>query len=116
MALYNPNDVLDNKPSKLTIRERIKPVVLDKLCWNEMEPMLMGNFSGSRSFDHAYAVDVLLVHDERLGNHIHACMTSSPMQNRAQVWQHLSKVIADIGFEFQGGVMIGTKLEFHKTI
>ena len=111
MSLYDPNAVLNNLPRKLTIRERIKAVILDKDCWEEMEPMLMGNYSGNRSFDHAYAVDVLLKHDEKHGNHVHACMASSPAQNRAQVWTHLSKVITGIGFEFQSGVMVGTKLE-----
>ena len=113
MSLYSPNEVMNDSPQKtLTIRERIKTVVLIEECWEEMEPMLMGNFSGNRSFDHAYAVDVLLQWDEQNGNHVHACMASSPQQNRAQVWQHLAKVIAGIGFEFKSGVMIGTRLEY----
>ena len=113
MGMYDFNEVVNSNPRPLTIRERIKAVLgADHgACYDAMEGMLMGNYSGSLQFDKAYAVDVLLEHDANHGNHVAQCMITEPQQNRRQIWNHLSAVLKQSGFEFKGGALVGTRLE-----
>lgn len=115
-AMFDPNAVKNSIPRPMVLRDRIEAVLLadDGACYADMEPMLMGNYSGSAQFDKAYAVDVLLKHDAKHENHVRDCMLSNPdaPMNRRQLWNHLQAVLKHIGFVFKGGFMIGTRLEY----
>jgi hypothetical protein len=113
MSMYVYQDVVNSNPRPVVIREAIHTLLglNSGQCYNEMEEMLMGNFSGSIQFDHCLAVEILLSHDMANGKNVHACMANNPQQNRRQVWGHLNTVLRQKGFDFKGGVLIGTRLE-----
>ena len=113
MAMFPFGSVKNNTPKTVVLRELIEEELLrnDSACYNGMEAKLMGNYSGSPQFDHAYAVDDLLHSDDQNGGAIATNMKANNV-NRRQLWDHLRKVLERY-YVFKGAVMIEPRLE-HK--
>jgi hypothetical protein len=112
MALYAFQDVKSRSKKPVVIRELIENELSrdDGVCYAAMERMLMGNYSGSPQFDHAYAVDVLLHFDAQNGKDIATNMEANSI-NRRQLWDILRKVLERY-YIFKGAVMVEPRLEY----
>lgn len=108
-SLFKFSDVEAKKASPQTLRQIIKDVIQanDDACWTDMEPYLIPpGRSGSREYDHAYAVGVLLKHDAMHGGRIATVMESTGMPRR-MMWDEVVKVCRQVGFRFHNGRLIG---------
>jgi hypothetical protein len=110
MAIFNIVEVRNNTPRKVLLRDEIEKVLLSDngAAYRKMEPMLLGNYSGSPQFDHAYAVEVLLDFDRQKGGSVATCMVANNV-NRRQLWDHMRRVLERY-FTFRGAVMLEPRL------
>lgn len=110
-TLWKFSQVEARNASPATLRERIRDVLKaeNDACADEMMPYLIApGVSGSREFDHAYAVDVLLEHDEKNGGQIAAAMVASaPAITRRMLWDHLVAVFRKANFDVRHGRVVG---------
>ena len=108
-SLFKFSDVEAKKATPQTLRQIVKDVIQadDDACWAEMEPFLIPpGRSGSREYDHAYAVGVLLKHDAQHGGRIATVMEATGMPRR-MIWDEVVKVCRQVGFRFHNGRLIG---------
>lgn len=109
-SLYSFTDVEANNPQKLTLRDLIATVLRkDKgRCYAEMEPYLLApGVSGSRYFDQAYAVQVLLTHDREGDGQLAKIMVNTPTLKHRTLWDELQFVLRKSGFKMKHGRLIG---------
>lgn len=107
--LTNFSEVEAKKATPETLRQMIKDVLKSEgdKCWREMLPlMLPPGLSGSREYDHAYAVGVLLKHDALIGGRIALFMNTNNMPRR-MLWDEIVKVCRQVGFRIHNGRLIG---------
>ena len=107
--LWKFSDVEAKKASPTTTREIIKELLKanDDACASEIERFLIPpGPSGSREYDHAYAVSTLLKHDELNGGRIATVMESTGLSRR-MLWDELVKVYRQVGFQFKHGRLVG---------
>lgn len=108
-SLFRFSDVEAKKASPQTLREIIKDVIRadDDACWQEMERYLMPpGVAGSREYDHAYAVGVVLKHDALHGGRIATVMESTGLARR-MLWDEIVKTCRAVGFRFVRGRLVG---------
>jgi len=108
-AIFRFSEVEAKKANPKTLRGFIKDVLKadDDACWCDMEGFLRPpGESGSREYDHAYAVQVLLKHDALHGGTIGTVMEATGMKQRL-LWDELVKVIREAGFRFRHGRLVG---------
>jgi len=108
-SLFKFSDVEAKKASPATTREIIRLVLKadDDACADEIERFLMPpGVSGSREYDHAYAVGILLKHDDKNGGALALLMESSNLSRR-MLWDWLVRVYVSAGFQFKHGRLIG---------
>ncbi len=109
-SLYSFADVEANNPPKSTVSDSVVNVLRgqDGACYAEMEPYLLApGVSGSRFFDQAYAVDVLLRHDREGDGMIAKIMVNTPTLKRRTLWDVLQKVLRTTGFKMRHGRLVG---------
>lgn len=109
-SLYRFSDVEAQNPSKDTIQEAIRSTLRanDDACYVDMEPYLMApGVSGSRYFDQAYAVSVLLAHDREGAGRIAKIMVETPTLKQRGLWDELQKVLRKAGFKMKHGRLAG---------
>ena len=108
-SLWKFSDVEAKKASPATTREIIKETLKasDDACAAEIERYLIPpGVSGSREYDHAYAVGVLLKHDAMNGGRIATVMEATGLSRR-MLWDELVKVYRSVGFQFKHGRLVG---------
>lgn len=108
-SLFSFNDVESKNPPSHTILTAVKDVLRanNGACYSDIEPLIMPpGRSGSRSFDQAYAVSVLLEHDENLERRIVSIMEKSNLSRR-MLWDKLQKALKDTGFKMKNGRLVG---------
>jgi len=109
-SLYSFTEVEAKTASPSTLREIVKSVLRadDGACYSEMETYLMPpGVSGSRSFDQAYAVKVLMTHDGIQKGQIATRMADTPTLNHRALWDILQNVLRASGFRMKHGRLIG---------
>ena len=109
-SLYSFIDVEAQTASPSTLRDIVKGVLRadSGACYAEMESYLMPpGVSGSRSFDQAYAVKVLLKHDANLEGQIATKMVDTPTLNHRALWDILQNVLRSSGFRMKHGRLVG---------
>jgi hypothetical protein len=109
VSLDKFSDVEAKTANPATIREIIKETLKadDDACATEMERHLIPpGVAGSREYDHAYAVGVLLKHDALNGGRLATVMESTGLSRR-MLWDELVKVYRSAGFQFKHGRLIG---------
>ena len=109
-SLYSFIEVEAKKASPSTLREIVKGVLRadDGACYSDMESYLMPpGVSGSRSFDQAYAVKVLMAHDAENKGQIATKMADTPTLNHRALWDILQNVLRSSGFKMRHGRLIG---------
>lgn len=113
-SLYDFDEVLAQNASTKDIRDLIKDVLKAKdskgnknVCYAEIERRLLPpGIAGSRIFDQANAVRILLDHDKKHGALIHVMMTEKGLSER-MLWDYLYKVFKAAGFRMKAGRMVG---------
>ena len=108
-SLYSFADVEAKKATPATVSIIIKDVLRanEGECYSEIERYLMPpGFSGSRSFDQAYAVSKLLEFDAAEGGRLATIMESTGMSRRI-LWDKLQGVLRGVGFKMQHGRLVG---------
>lgn len=108
-ALFSFSEVEAKKASPTTINQIIKDVMRasNDACYSEMERWLLPpGVSGSRSFDQAYAVEVVLKHDAQNGGRIAVIMESQGLSRRL-LWDRIQSVLRSVGFKFSHGRLVG---------
>ena len=109
MSMFNLTEVLAKNASTATVQSTITEVLHanDNCCYEEMEPHLMPpGVAGSRFYDQAYAVRILLDHDKIHGGMLHTMMIEKRMRER-MVWDYLYKALKKAGFRMKSGRLIG---------
>lgn len=109
-SLYNFLDVEAKNPPKRTLRDDIKSVLRadNAACYVDMEPYLIDpGVSGSKFYDQAYAVDVLLKHDAKGAGRIANAMAETPTLRQRGLWIQLAKVLEETGFDLKRGRLVG---------
>jgi hypothetical protein len=112
--LYKFSDVEAQRPTTANLRELVRSVMKadNDTCATAMERfMLPPGPSGSREYDHAYAVDVLLQHDAKHGGYIASLMVSTGLSRR-MIFDEIIKVYRKAGFKVSHGRIVGL-LEDH---
>ena len=107
--LFSFSEVEAKKASPITINQIIKDVLRasNDACYSEMEQWLLPpGVSGSRSFDQAYAVEVVLKHDSSNGGRIASIMESHGLSRRL-LWDRIQSVLRSVGFKFSHGRLVG---------
>jgi hypothetical protein len=108
-SLFKFSDVEAKKASPATTREIIRSILKanDDACADEIERFLMPpGMSGSREYDHAYAVGVLLKHDAKNNGALATLMESTGLSRR-MLWDWLVRVYVSAGFQFKHGRLVG---------
>jgi hypothetical protein len=108
-ALFPFSDVEANRPTVTTLRENVRQVMkADKdACATAMERfMLPPGPSGSREYDHAYAVDTLLQYDAKHGGYIASVMVATGLSRR-MIFDEIVKVYRKAGFKVSHGRIVG---------
>lgn len=109
-SLYKFHEVEAKTASPSTLRQIVRGILgaNDGACYSEMEAYLMPpGVSGSRYFDQAYAVKVLMSHDAELNGQIAARMADTPTLNHRAIWDILQAVLRATGFKMRHGRLIG---------
>jgi hypothetical protein len=109
-SLFKFSDVEAKKASPATTREIIRSILKanDDACATELERFMMSpGVAGSREYDHAYAVGVLLAHDADHGGALARMMADTPALSRRMLWDWLVRVYVSAGFQFKHGRMVG---------
>lgn len=109
-SLYSFIEVEAKKASPSTLRDIVKGVLRadDGACYSEMESYLMPpGVSGSRSFDQAYAVKVLMKYDAKNEGQIATKMADTPTLNHRALWDILQNVLRSSGFKMRHGRLVG---------
>lgn len=109
-SLYSFIEVEAKTASPSTLRDIVKGVLRadEGACYADMEAYLMPpGVSGSRSFDQAYAVKVLMKHDALQKGQIATKMADTPTLNHRALWDILQNVLRQSGFKMRHGRLIG---------
>ena len=109
-SLYSFAEVEAKTASPSTLREIVKNILRanDGSCYSEMEAYLMPpGVSGSRYFDQAYAVKVLMKHDATQEGQIATRMADTPTLNHRALWDILQSVLRSSGLKMKHGRLIG---------
>lgn len=109
-SLFRFSEVEAKTAKPLSVNTSIRSVLKANgdSCWIDMERYLMPpGISGSRAFDQAYAVNILLKHDKDNGGMIHAAMEASPQLTHRVLWDRLQSVLRVAGFRVSHGRLIG---------
>lgn len=112
-SLYVFAEVEAKTASPQTLNMIVRDVLRadDGICYAEMERYLRPpGVSGSRQFDQAYAVDVLMKHDATTGGRIASAVESTGLTRR-ELWDRLVSVLRSVGFRIQHGRLTGLRLE-----
>ena len=110
VSLYRFSEVEAKTAKPLAVNQRIREILQanDDACWVEMERYLMPpGISGSRAFDQAYAVEILLKHDALQGKWLHKAMEEIPQLNHRALWDILVRVMRTAGFKMSHGRLTG---------
>lgn len=108
-SLFKFSEVEAKKASPATINQIVKDVLRakDDACYVEMERFLLPpGVSGSKAFDQAYAVGVLLNHDAKNGGRLAVVMESQGLSRRL-LWDRLQAVLRSVGFHIKHGRLVG---------
>lgn len=108
-SLFNFTDVLAKNATTKNIQDAINDVLKsdDNACYNEMEPRLLPpGIAGSRFYDQAAAVAILLSHDKVHGGIIHTMMVEKRLNER-MLWDLMYKALRKAGFKMKSGRLIG---------
>jgi len=108
-SLYVFAEVEAKTASPQTLNMIVRDVLRadDGICYAEMERFLRApGVSGSRQFDQAYAVDVLMKHDANTGGRIASAVESTGLTRR-ELWDRLVSVLRSVGFRIQHGRLVG---------
>jgi hypothetical protein len=109
-SLYNFGDVEANNPPKQHIRDMVAAVLRadNGACYADMEAYLLPpGVTGSKSFDQAFSVRVLLDHDKDTGGHIASAMAATPTLKHRTLWDTLQTVLRNSGFKMRHGRLAG---------
>jgi len=112
-SLYRFSEVQAKKATPATVQESIRKLLADNddACYVEMERYLRGNANtGSRAFDHAHCVNILLQHDKMDGGMLHVAMQEKGL-SEMEIWERLTRVLRTAGFKMHNGKLTGTILE-----
>ena len=109
-SLYRFSDVEAQNPTSPTISVAIKNVLRSNgdSCYIEMEPYLLPpGVTGSKFFDQANAVRVLLEHDRDGDSVLTKMMAETPSLKQRQLWDYLQRVLRQAGFKMKHGRLAG---------
>ena len=109
-SLYSFADVEANNPPQHTIRDTVAGILRADggACYAEMEAYLLPpGVSGSKFFDQAYAVKVLLKHDREGEGQIAKIMVNTPTLKHRTLWDVLQQVLRTAGFKMRHGRLAG---------
>lgn len=109
-SLYNFADVEANNPPAQSIRDTVAAVLRADggACYAEMEAYLLPpGVSGSKFFDQAYAVSVLMAHDRDGDGQIAKIMANTPTLKHRTLWDILQSVLRGAGFKMKHGRLAG---------
>ena len=108
-SLYSFAEVEAKNPSPSTVRDIVKSILRNYPdCYADMEPWLMPpGKSGSKSFDQAEAVRILLEYDKESGGQIASTMVNTPSLTRRTLWDVLQSVLRSAGFKLKHGRLVG---------
>ena len=114
-SLYRFSEVEAQNPTSPTISNAIKHVLRAKdsngvkdACYIEMEPYLLPpGVTGSKFFDQANAVRVLLDHDRDGDAVLTKMMAETPSLKQRQLWDYLQRVLRQAGFKMKHGRLAG---------
>ena len=109
-SLYSFGDVEANNPPKNSVRDIVANVLRADggACYSEMEAYLLPpGVSGSKFFDQAYAVSVLLKHDRDGEGQIAKVMVNTPTLKHRTLWDVLQQVLRTAGFKMSHGRLAG---------
>ena len=108
-ALFNFDDVLAKNASTASAVDMVIDVLgtNERACYEEMEPRLVSpGIAGSRFFDQAVAVQILLKHDKEHKKTLHVLMHEQNLRER-MLWELLSKALKKAGFKMKSGRLVG---------
>ena len=109
-SLYRFSDVEAQNPTSPTISDAIKVVLrADRdACYIEMEQYLLPpGVTGSKFFDQANAVRVLLEYDRDGDAVLTKMMGETPSLKQRQLWDYLQRVLRNAGFKMRHGRLAG---------
>jgi hypothetical protein len=109
-SLYSFTDVESNNPPKQSIRDSVASVLRadNGACYAAMEVYLLPpGDSGSKSFDQAYAVNVLMQYDRDGEGQIAKIMANTPTLKHRTLWDILQSVLRGAGFKMRHGRLAG---------
>ena len=109
-SLYRFSDVEAQNPTSPTISDAIKAVLRANkdACYIEIEPFLLPpGITGSKFFDQANAVRVLLNHDRDGDAALTRMMAETKSLKDRQLWDYLQRVLRNAGFKMRHGRLAG---------
>jgi hypothetical protein len=109
-SLYNFADVEANNPPQQSVRDVVAAVLRadNGACYADMEIYLMPpGEAGSKYFDQAYAVGVLMQHDRDGDGEIARIMANTPTLKHRTLWDVLQQVLRGAGFKMRHGRLDG---------
>lgn len=109
-SLYRFSDVEAQNPTSPTISDAIKNVLRanNDACYIEMEQYLLPpGVTGSKYFDQANAVRVLLDHDRDGDAALTRMMAETTTLKQRQLWDYLQRVLRNAGFKMKHGRLAG---------
>lgn len=108
-SIFSFSAVEAKRPTTESLRELIRLVMKadNDACSDEMTPyMLPPGICGSREYDHARTVDILLRHDALAGGNVAASMKANKMSER-MLFDEIVKVYRKAGFKLSHGRIVG---------
>ena len=109
-AVFSFCDV-ENKVAKPAVINEIIGAIMREdngACYTEMEPYLLNpGKNGSRSFDQAECIFILLAHDRKKGEQLADILAEKPNLTKRHLWSHLSAVLRKAGFLMSHGRVAG---------
>lgn len=109
-AMFPIKEVIAKNPPQRTVRQVVADILLhnDGACYELMEPFLMppGN-TGSRAFDQAKAVFIMVDYDDKNDRNLISMMQSTPRLNERALWDILVQVLRGFGYRIQHGRITG---------
>ena len=109
-SVYSFVDVESRNPKKDTILEAVLSVLRadNGACYSAMEQYILPpGVTGSKFFDQAYAVGVLLEYDQQEEKRIMKMREQTPGLNERLLWDVLQKALRVAGFKMRHGRLAG---------
>jgi len=109
-SLYSFSDVEAKTAKPMVVNQAIKDVLKANgdSCYIDMERYLVPpGVTGSRAFDQAFAVMVLLKHDQKNGSFLKTAMGETPQLTERVLWDRLQAVLRGAGFKVSHGRLVG---------